>query len=73
MKKDVVPVCFSLPPCCLLQEEPTPCYAKMSGATVKLLFSYSVCMIVTVKFAVGAYMAKCSYRGLNSAHILILS
>ena len=34
MKKDVPPVCFSLPPCCLLQEELTPCYAKMSGATV---------------------------------------
>ncbi len=28
-------MCFSLPPCCLLQEELTPCYAKMSGATVE--------------------------------------
>ena len=33
-RKNVPPVCFSLPPCCLLQEELTPCYAKMSGATV---------------------------------------
>ncbi len=27
-------VCFSLPPWCLLQEKLTPCYTKMSGATV---------------------------------------
>ncbi len=25
---------ISSPPCCLLQEELTPCYAKMNGATV---------------------------------------
>ncbi len=27
-------VCYSHPPCCLLQEKLTPCYTKMSGATV---------------------------------------
>ncbi len=35
-KEEVPYVCFSLPPCCLLQEELTPCYTKLSGVTVVL-------------------------------------
>ncbi len=34
-KKEVPLGCVSLPPCCLLQEKLTPCYTKLSGATVE--------------------------------------